>query len=126
MFEPQRAVRSDVRTMAPYHPIQPYEILAEELRIKASEIVKLDANENPYGPPSAVQEALAELQDVHIYPDPESRWLRRALARHHGVPFERLMAGAGADELIDLTMRLVIEPGDRIVTCPPTFGMYSF
>ena len=31
-----------------------------------------------------------------------------------------------ADELIDLIMRLVITPGDAIVNCPPTFGMYSF
>jgi histidinol-phosphate aminotransferase len=45
---------------------------------------------------------------------------------HHGVPVENLLAGAGADELIDLVLRLVIEPGDKILNCPPTFGMYAF
>jgi histidinol-phosphate aminotransferase len=36
------------------------------------------------------------------------------------------MAGAGADELIDLLMRVLLEPGDCVLSCPPTFGMYSF
>ena len=36
------------------------------------------------------------------------------------------MAGAGADELIDLTMRLLLDPGEALISCPPTFGMYSF
>ena len=34
--------------------------------------------------------------------------------------------GCGADELIDLLMRCVLEPGDLIVDCPPTFTMYAF
>lgn len=34
--------------------------------------------------------------------------------------------GCGADELIDLLMRCVLEPGDKIVDCPPTFTMYVF
>ena len=34
--------------------------------------------------------------------------------------------GCGADELIDLLMRCVLDPGDAIVDCPPTFAMYVF
>jgi histidinol-phosphate aminotransferase len=48
------------------------------------------------------------------------------LAEFTGVPADYLLAGLGADELIDLTMRLFIQPGDSIVNCPPTFGMYPF
>jgi histidinol-phosphate aminotransferase len=44
----------------------------------------------------------------------------------HKVLILLLLVGLGADELIDLVMRLFIEPGDRIVNCPPTFGMYAF
>jgi histidinol-phosphate aminotransferase len=69
---------------------------------------------------------LASLRYPHIYPDPESRVLRRALAEYTGVPEENLVAGAGVDELIDLSMRLFVLQGDAIVTCPPTFGMYPF
>jgi histidinol-phosphate aminotransferase len=39
---------------------------------------------------------------------------------------EHLLAGSGADELIDLLLRLVLEPGDRVLDCPPSFGMYPF
>jgi histidinol-phosphate aminotransferase len=119
-------IRPDVATMEPYTPIYPFDVLAARLGRAPEEIIKLDANENPYGPPPKVQEALASLQYAHIYPDPESRTLRAALADFTGLPADALLAGAGADELIDLTMRLFLQPGDAVVTCPPTFGMYPF
>lgn len=53
--------------------------------------MKLDANENPYGPPPEVLEALGTMQFPNIYPDPESRSLRKALAAWHGVPMEHLL-----------------------------------
>lgn len=67
--------------------------------------MKLDANENPYGPPPEVLEALGSMQFPNIYPDPESRRLREALAKDTGVGAEHLLVGCGADELIDLIMR---------------------
>ncbi len=112
--------------MEPYTPILPFEVLSEQMGIPAAQITKLDANENPYGPLPEVRAALADLPYAHIYPDPESRHLRAALSEYHGIPAENILAGAGADELIDLVMRLILEPGDCIVNCPPTFGMYSF
>jgi histidinol-phosphate aminotransferase len=62
----------------------------------------------------------------HIYPDPESRALRNALEKFTGVPAEYLLAGSGADELLDLIMRIFLDPDDCILSCPPTFGMYAF
>lgn len=112
--------------MQPYTPIVPFEVLSARLGRDPKDILKLDANENPYGPGPRVRAALASLEYAHIYPDPESTALRAALARHTGLPAENLLAGAGADELIDLIMRLFICPGDAIVDCPPTFGMYPF
>lgn len=126
MFDPQSLIRAHIRQMPAYEPILPFEVLSRQLGRAASQIVKLDANENPYGPLPAVRQALAAMPFAHIYPDPGSQDLRRALADFHQVPFENLLAGAGADELIDLTLRLVIEPGDVLLNCPPTFGMYSF
>lgn len=119
-------VRAHIRAMPAYEPILPYEVLSAQLGLPVDCLVKLDANENPYGPLPAVRQALADLPYVHIYPDPESRELRTALALYLNVPVENLLVGAGADELIDLMIRLVIEPGDGLVDCPPTFGMYSF
>jgi histidinol-phosphate aminotransferase len=119
-------LRPDVATMEPYTPILPFDVLSEQLGYAPEELVKLDANENPYGPSPRVREALAAMPYPHVYPDPESRHLRRALAGYAGLPMEYLLAGHGADELIDLVMRLFVEPGDCVINCPPTFGMYPF
>jgi histidinol-phosphate aminotransferase len=125
-INPETLIRPEIATMEPYTPIYPFEVLAARLGRKPGEIVKLDANENPYGPSPRVQETLANLPYAHIYPDPQSTALREALAAFTDVSADHLLAGLGADELIDLTMRLFIQPGDGIVNCPPTFGMYPF
>ena len=87
--------------------------------------MKLDANENPYGPPPQVLEALGSMDFPHIYPDPECRRLRSLLADYVGVPAENLLVGCGADELIDLLMRCVLDPGDVIIDTPPTFTIHE-
>ena len=119
-------IRAHLESLPPYTPIEPFEVLSARIGRDPSEIIKLDANENPYGPLPVVREALKSLEFPHIYPDPESRALRTALEVFTDVPAEYLLAGAGADELIDLLMRVLLDPGDCILSCPPTFGMYSF
>lgn len=119
-------IRAHLESLPPYIPIEPFEVLSERVGRAPSQIVKLDANENPYGPLAVVREALGKLDFPHIYPDPESRALRKSLSTFTGIGEEHLLAGAGADELIDLLMRVLLEPGDCILSCPPTFGMYSF
>ena len=115
-----------IADMEPYTPIEPFEVLSARLGRSPAQIVKLDANENPYGPHPAVREALAAYPFPHIYPDPEQRALRAALAEYVGVPAANIFPGHGADELIDLLCRVFLGPGDAIINCPPTFGMYEF
>ena len=100
MFDATKLIRAHIAAMEPYQPIFPFEVLSERLGKSPEEIVKLDANENPYGPHPAVLEALGRIAFPHIYPDPECTQLRRALSKHTGVPFENLLMGAGADELL--------------------------
>src|SRR3990172_10463729 len=119
-------IRPEILTMECYVPIVPFEVLSARLGRAPRDIVKLDANENPYGPSPGVREALANLQFAHIYPDPQSTALRAALSQHLGLPAENILAGAGADELIDLVLRLFIRPGEAVIDYPPTFGMYAF
>ncbi|MCI0552053.1 MAG: histidinol-phosphate transaminase [Anaerolineae bacterium] len=119
-------IRTHLESLPPYTPIEPFEVLSARIGRDPSQIVKLDANENPYGPLPVVREALGKLDFPHIYPDPESRALRKSLATFTGVSEEYLLAGSGADELIDLLMRVLLEPSSCILSCPPTFGMYSF
>ena len=122
----QNLVRSDIADMAPYTPIVPFDVLSKRLGIPAEDIIKLDANENPYGPSPAVYRALANEKDYHIYPDPDSTALRQALSQYTGIDATHIIAGQGADELIDLIVRLFVSPGDVVINCPPTFGMYRF
>lgn len=123
---PPLRIRPDLAAMAPYVPVEPPEVWAARLGIPPERLVKLDANENPYGISPRTRQALAELANGHIYPDPTQRALRQALAARLHLDPERLLVGHGSDELIDLILRLVLQPGDVVLDCPPTFGMYRF
>lgn len=120
-----------MKTAARFKALNPYKAnesvtsLAKRLGVPPGQILKLDANENPHGPsPKAIQ-ALKNLANPHIYPDTEAGELRTALAGYTGVAPEYLMVGSGADELIHLLLQVMLEPGDRVLTCPPTFEMYA-
>ena len=121
-----RLIRPHLLRMAGYQPIRPVEAVSEEEGRPAADIVKLDGNENPYGCSPRVRHVLAEFPWYHLYPDPEQSRLRTALARYMGLKPENIVAGAGSDEIIDLLLRLTLEPGDAVVDCVPTFGMYRF
>ena len=119
-------IRRDIESMSAYTPTTSLDVFAERLGIAPRDLIKLDANENPFGPSPRVIEALAKLPNMHVYPDPESGRLRELLADYTGVPAEQILCGAGADELIELILQLFIEPGDAVINTPPTFAMYGF
>ncbi len=125
-FNIEDFLRPDIYDMEEYTPIEPFEVLSARLGLPAERIIKLDGNENPYGPSPRALAALADYQGYHIYPDPEHILLREAIQDYIGVDKAHIMFGNGSDELIDLVMRLFLGPGDAIINCPPTFGMYSF
>ncbi len=118
-------MRPHLVKVATYHGVDPSEELARSAGIKPEDVIRLNANENPYGAPGAVHDALKNIE-VHLYPDPEQRKLRTKLAEYTGQPIGRVMAGAGGDEIIDLLLRLFTEPGQKLIDCEPTFGMYAF
>jgi histidinol-phosphate aminotransferase len=125
MSQIEKLMRSHMVNFATYHGVDPSEELARKAGIKPEDVIRLNANENPYGPLDKVSAALSGLP-LHLYPDPNQRKLRAALGEYTGQPVERIMAGAGGDEIIDLLMRLFIAPGQKVLDCEPTFGMYSF
>ena len=76
-----RLIRPEVASLQAYVPILPFEVLSARLGRAPGQIVKLDANENPYGPSPRVLAALGALPFPHIYPDPKlprcgRRWRR--------------------------------------------------
>lgn len=119
-------VHPRLTTLDPYQSVDPPELLAEKAGIHESQIVKLNGNENPYGPSPAVFEALANSDRLHIYPDPQQLRLREAISAYAGVPVEYVIAGNGSDEIIDLLFRTFLDSSKTLILAPPTFGMYSF
>lgn len=110
---------------APYATIDPIEVQAARRGISPDRIVRLNMNENPYGTPLRVQEAFASFDRYHLYPDPESREIRRLLAGYTGIDASRIVVGNGSDEIIDLLFCLFVEPGEEVIVPTPTFGMYQ-
>ena len=125
MVDIKRLIRPHLANIETYSSVDPPEVLAQIAGIPESRIVKLNGNENPYGPSPRVREALSEIS-FHIYPDPKQRAIRDALSTYTGFGAEYLIAGAGADEVLDLIFKLFVSPGDQVIDCDPTFAMYSF
>ena len=125
MSDITRLMRRHLVEFTTYHGVDPSEELARSAGIRPEDVIRLNANENPYETLPEIENALKGLQ-LNLYPDPGQRKLRSKLAEYTGQPVERLIAGAGGDEIIDLLLRLFVEPGQRLLDSEPTFGMYSF
>ena len=87
--------------------------------------IKLASNENPLGPsPLGVEAAQKALAASNRYPDGSGFYLREALAKKHGIPVENTILGGGSTELIDLSARMALVPGDCGVTSYGSFPLY--
>ena len=99
--------------------------MAKKTQTSLGEISKLDAGENQYGPAPEVIDALCSYKGYQYYPDPRYKDIRSTISSYLSVPVDSIAVGNGADELIDLLLRLVLEVGDTVVDAPPTFSMYA-
>ena len=107
-FDIQKLVRSHIADL------QPYSSARDEFDPVESEVVYLDANENPFD------------NGVNRYPDPQQRKLKEVIARRRGVAANQLLLGNGSDEILDLIFRAFCIPNqDKIIVMPPTYGMYK-
>lgn len=88
---------------------------------------RLGANENVFGPsPKAIEAMERAARDVWMYGDPENHDLRHALAAYHGVQPENVVVGEGIDGLLGYLARLVIAPGDAVVTSEGAYPTFNF
>ena len=119
-------VLDHLRSPKPYDAIRTVETLAAETGIPPSQMIRLNGNENSYGPSPKVGPALGTFDQYNRYPDPQQTELRDALSNYTGADKDSIVAGNGSDELIDLIIRLFVGKGDKIIEPSPTFGMYGF
>lgn len=109
-FKLDELIRPNIRALEPYH----------SAREDFSEGLLLDANENSLGSP------FPDDDELHRYPDPAQKKLRDLIAQWRGVRQENVFVGVGSDEGIDLLYRIFCTPGEnRVLTIPPTYGMYG-
>jgi len=88
-------------------------------------IIKLSSNEGALGPsPKAVQAYNKAAESLHRYPDGGCTALRQALATANGIDADRIVCGAGSDELLDLLARAYAGPGDEVLYTEHGFLMY--
>lgn len=107
-FDLNSLVRDNVKYLKPYSSAR------DEFKNFDTDMVFLDANENPFE------------NGVNRYPDPQQRSLKAVLAEQKGVLQNQVLLGNGSDEVLDLIFRAFCEPNiDNIITLPPTYGMYK-
>ena len=115
--------RRAIAELVPYEPGKPVEEVQRELGLER--VVKLASNEGPFPPfPAALAAIERSAHDLNRYPDGGVWALRSALAERHGVSFEEVIVGAGADGVIDLLSQATLDPGDEIVCGWPSFPSY--
>jgi histidinol-phosphate aminotransferase len=115
--------RRAIADLVPYEPGKPVEDVQRELGLER--VVKLASNEGPFPPfPEAVEALERAVRELNRYPDGGVWALRAALADHHGVAFDEIVVGSGADGVIDLLSQATLDPGDEIVCGWPSFPSY--
>jgi histidinol-phosphate aminotransferase len=120
---PDGLVTDAVAELVPYEPGKPVEEVQRELGL--GRVVKLASNEGPFGPFPAALEALERsARGLNRYPDGGAYRLRSRLAQRHGVRFEEVAVGAGADGVIDCLSQATLDAGDEIVCGWPSFPSY--
>ncbi len=88
---------------------------------------RLGANESAFGPsPRAVAAMAAAAGEAWMYGDPEVHDLRHALAAHHGVTPSHVVVGEGIDGLLGYLVRLLIAPGDAVVTSEGAYPTFNY
>jgi len=99
---------------------------AEAEGVGVERLIKLDSNENPFGPsPRAVEAMRLAQSTAHQYPDDDCSELRSRLAAFHSVPQEQVLVTAGSTALLGLLCQTLLAPGLNAVTSERSFIVYS-
>ena len=94
--------------------LEAYSSARDEFKAMSSELVFIDANENPFD------------TGLNRYPDPQQTLVKEALSKLKGISEEQILLGNGSDEVLDLIFRVFCEPRvDNVIVLPPTYGMYE-
>jgi histidinol-phosphate aminotransferase len=93
---------------------------------KATDVLKLNTNENPYPPSPAVMKALAEIsgEKLRRYPDPVGGEFRQAAAEINGMNPENILCCNGGDDLLTMAFRAFCDENRPVSYPVPTYSLY--
>jgi histidinol-phosphate aminotransferase len=120
----KQLVRKNILNVSPYIAGKPIEESKRQLGLK--KVIKLASNENPLGASPKAKEAIRKnLTGINRYPDSQSFYLKRKLAKNLGLESSNIVLGNGSDELIDVIIKTFVEDDENIVTADTTFLEYG-
>ncbi len=121
-------VKELVKKLDPYVPGRSNADLARAYNLDPDKIIRMGSNENPLGPsPWAVKALQENLHKINTYPESNTDDLKRKIASYAGVNVEEVIIGGdGADEILDVLAKTLIEPGDEYIVHPPSYMYYEF
>lgn len=121
-------VKEIVKKLDPYVPGKSIPEIAQKYNIDPETIIKLGSNENPLGPSKKATEAIKEnLHLISQYPETNLEPLKDKLALYSGVNSSNIIIGGdGADEILDVLGKTLIEPDDEFIVPIPSYMYYEF
>lgn len=101
--------------------------IARRYGLRPEDVLRFDTNTSPLAPDELIREVLAGpfTPTLNEYPDSSYEALTEAIAAYTDTPPERIVVGAGADEILDLVAKAFLPPGGAAVIPGPTYGMYA-
>jgi histidinol-phosphate aminotransferase len=91
-----------------------YSSARDEFKDATADMIFIDANENPFD------------SGLNRYPDPQQSKVKAEISKLRGISTKNILLGNGSDEVLDLIFRAFCEPKqDKVITLPPTYGMYK-
>lgn len=110
------AWENNIRKVVPYVP-------GEQPKEKG--IIKLNTNENPYGPSPKVLEKAMELDKLKLYPDPSASLLVDAIAGYHGLNRSQVFVGVGSDDVLAMAFMTFFNSGRELLFPDITYSFYD-
>ncbi len=121
-------IKKTVKELNPYVPGRSNADLARIYGLDPAKIIRMGSNENPLGPsPKAIESLKKNLNQINTYPESNIDDLKIKIASYAGVsPEEVVVGGDGADEILDVLAKTLIEPGDEYIIHPPSYMYYEY
>lgn len=108
--------RKNIRQVVPYTPGE---------QPKRTNLIKLNTNENPYPPSAKIQEAMGQIDNWRLYPDPAAGKLVHALAKYHGIDDDQVFVGVGSDDVLAMSFMTFFNSKKPILFPDITYSFYD-